>query len=248
MPDPLLNLTHKKTTSWSDDELSVAVRAYMSMLHTELKGLPYSKSAINLQLREGLLAGRTKSSVEFRMQNISAALNEMKMPIIQGYRPAQNIGSAVKAKMISLLNQNGCDALVDFVPTSDPIALALKVTALRKQKVVSIPSGSLRPPATTFTSTRYDRDPAVKAWVLTASAGACEGCGEPAPFLGQDGLPFLEVHHVMPLANLGSDTITNAVALCPNCHRRCHYSTDRDEFKLSLYDRVPRLIVEVSVE
>lgn len=248
MPDSIDPLPVKKTPSWSDAELSAAVRAYIDMLHCELTGIPYSKSAINHRLRAGVLAGRTKSSVEFRMQNISAALYELKMPIIQGYRPAQNIGSTVKAKMIALLRENGSDTLLDFVPTSDPIALDRKVAALRTQKLATIPSGATHPAAVVVTSTRYERNPAVKAWVLDVSNGACEGCGIPAPFVGQDGLPFLEVHHLMPLANRGSDTISNAVALCPNCHRRCHYSSDRDEFKLALYSRVPRLVVEVSVD
>jgi 5-methylcytosine-specific restriction protein A len=248
MPNSIHHLPVKKRTAWTETELSGAVRAYVGMLHAELTGMPYSKAAVNQQLREGPLTGRTKSSVEFRMQNISAALTELRMPIIEGYRPAQNIGSAVKAKMISLLHENGSDTLVDFVPTSDPIALALKVAALRKQKLVTTPSGEIRPAAVFVTSTRFERDPAVKAWVLNTSKGLCEGCGVPAPFTGQDGLPFLEVHHVMPLANHGSDTITNAVALCPNCHRRCHYSSDRDEFKLSLYNRISRLMIEVSID
>lgn len=248
MPDLIQHLSTRKKGSWSDAELSEAVRAYVGMLHDELNGVPYSKTAVNLQLREGALAGRTKSSVEFRMQNISAALSELKMPIIQGYRPAQNIGSAVKVKMISLLRANGSDTFADFVPTSDPISLAQRVAALRQQRPAKTPVGDMRPTATTVTSIRFERDPAVKAWVLTESNGLCEGCGAPAPFLAQDGFPFLEVHHVMPLASRGSDTITNAIALCPNCHRRCHYSSDRDEFKLNLYQRVPRLVVEVSVD
>lgn len=247
MPDSIDHPPFKKSASWTDNELSGAVRAYVGMLHAELKGISYSKSAVNQKLRDGLLHGRTKSSVEFRMQNISAALSELRMPIIQGYRPAQNIGSAVKTKMISLLKENGSDTLLHFVPTADSASLELKVTALREQKLSKVPVGARCPTAVMVMSTKFERDPAVKAWVLTESDGLCEGCGDPAPFLGRDGLPFLEVHHVMPLANQGSDTTTNAVALCPNCHRRCHYSVDRDEFKLSLYDKVARLVVEVSV-
>ena len=51
----------------------------------------------------------------------------------------------------------------------------------------------------------------------------------------------------MPLSNRGSDTPTNAAALCPNCRCHCQYhlSNDCDEFKLALYQRIPRLFVEV---
>ena len=91
------------------------------------------------------------------------------------------------------------------------------------------------------------RDPAVKRWVLDVANGVCEGCDLPAPFIGQDGYPYLEVHHVMHLGSHGSDRISNAAALCPNCHRRCHYGMDRDEFKLSLYEKIDRLMIEVPV-
>ncbi|WP_371259562.1 HNH endonuclease [Pseudomonas sp. Pf153] len=52
------------------------------------------------------------------------------------------------------------------------------------------------------------------------------------------------MHHVKHLAQQGSDSITNAVALCPNCHRRCHFASDKEAFTLSLYGKVSRLIAE----
>jgi 5-methylcytosine-specific restriction endonuclease McrA len=59
---------------------------------------------------------------------------------------------------------------------------------------------------------------------LERVGGICEGCRTPAPFLRQtDGSPYLEVHHRMPLARGGPDTIDNAQALCPNCHRQRHF-------------------------
>jgi 5-methylcytosine-specific restriction protein A len=234
-----------RTTSWTDEELMSAVQAYLRMLHAELKGEAYNKAEVNRQLRDGPLAGRTKASVEFRMQNISAALYELKMPHIAGYLPARNIGSAVKEKMVELLRRNDIRFLTAYVPTADVDALSTQVAQLRRQAFLRMPTGSTHPPLTVKTTSSYVRDPAVKAWVLKAANGMCEGCDHPAPFIGNDGLPYLEVHHVMPLARHGSDTPTNAVALCPNCHRRCHYSNDSDEFKLRLYEKIPRLKLEV---
>ncbi|WP_080666815.1 HNH endonuclease signature motif containing protein [Variovorax paradoxus] len=37
------------------------------------------------------------------------------------------------------------------------------------------------------------------------------------------GDPYLEVHHITPLALGGDDTVDNAWALCPNCHREKHF-------------------------
>lgn len=230
---------------WSDTELAVAIKAYLQMLHWELQGMPYNKAAVNRSLREGALAGRTKASIEFRMQNISAALYGLKMPYIAGYLPARNIGTTVKEKMVAMLSAQGIESLEAYVPTPDIQLLAERVSELRQRSLGAIPKGSDTPATVTTTTTTFVRDPAVKAWVLQAAKGNCEGCGANAPFQGTDGLPYLEVHHVMPLSSHGSDKTTNAVALCPNCHRRCHYSADRDEFKLALYERNARLLVEV---
>lgn len=237
--------TTTDSNAWSDVELAATIRAYLQMLHAELSGVSYNKAAVNRALRAGPLAMRTRASIEFRMQNISAALYELKMPYIAGYLPARNIGSAVKEKMVALLSAEGIESLEAYVPTPDPRMLSERVSDLRQRHLGAIPKGTHSPQIVTVTTTSYVRDPAVKAWILQAAKGHCEGCGDPAPFAGMDGLPYLEVHHVMPLSSHGSDKTTNAVALCPNCHRRCHYSEDRDEFKLMLYQQVPRLIVEV---
>ncbi len=232
-------------SDWSEVELTAAVVAYLSMLNAELDGRPYNKAQINRQLRGSELSRRSEGSVEFRMQNISAALYELKMPWIPGYKPAKNIGSAVKEKLIELLKLNGADSLSSYVPTTNPDLLSERVAELRLRGLPKIPPGRLRPPTVVTDRTSYFRDPAVKAWVLEAAGGVCEGCGSVAPFVDDREQPFLELHHVMPLASHGSDTVTNAVALCPNCHRRCHSSKDKHEFKLELYERVPRLIIEV---
>lgn len=245
MPELFPTKTTQSAGDWTDDELTAAVVAYLDMLNAELNVRPYSKAEINRQLREGPLSRRSGGSVEFRMQNISAALYELKMPWIVGYKPAKNIGTTVKEKLIELLRLNGVDSLDSFVPTVNLDVLSERVADLRRRGLTIIPRGRLRPRSVTKTNNVYFRDPAVKAWVLEACGGICEGCGSTAPFVDDEGVPFLELHHVMPLASHGSDTVTNAVALCPNCHRRCHSSSDKHEFKLALYERVKRLIVEV---
>ena len=78
----------------------------------------------------------------------------------------------------------------------------------------------------------FERNPDVVAEVQYRAKGACERCGQPAPFLrGDTGTPYLEVHHLVRLADGGEDTVENALALCPNCHRRAHFgnpaSSDR---------------------
>jgi 5-methylcytosine-specific restriction endonuclease McrA len=70
----------------------------------------------------------------------------------------------------------------------------------------------------------FDRNPDVVAEVLARADGKCELCFNPAPFYrSSDGTPYLEVHHLVRLADGGDDTIENAVAACPNCHRQQHF-------------------------
>lgn len=81
-----------------------------------------------------------------------------------------------------------------------------------------------RKPATiTITMEVFVRNADVVAEVLVRAGGKCEICHRDAPFVRGDGRPYLEVHHVVQLADGGDDTTENAVATCPNCHRREHY-------------------------
>lgn len=74
------------------------------------------------------------------------------------------------------------------------------------------------------TSVAFLRNPDVVAFVLRRANGICEDCGSPAPFHRcSDGTPYLEIHHRKRLADGGEDVVSNAVALCPNCHRRAHF-------------------------
>jgi len=129
----------------------------------------------------------------------------------------------------------------DTSPTPDIKELDRKVAKIRKRGVPKNPKGVKKPQSTYTTSRQYYRDPEIKAWLLHHANGCCEQCGEKAPFLGLDGTPYLEEHHVVLLAEGGSDRTSNAVALCPNCHRRCHLSRDREHFIESLYAKVGRL-------
>ena len=232
-----------KDGDWSVSEIKAAVDAYLKMLALELSGQKFVKTKVNLALRETALPTRTKGSVEFRMQNISTVLMKMDREFIKGYKPAKNVGSNVEQLIRAALTERGVQLGDPTAPTADEETLERRAAALQKQKRKEPPKGILKPKRVPSSSTVYVRDPEVRAWVRNDAEGHCEGCGEPAPFQ-KLGLPFLEVHHVKPLAEKGSDRITNAVALCPNCHRSCHHSDEKTEFIALLYKRVARLIPE----
>lgn len=74
----------------------------------------------------------------------------------------------------------------------------------------------------------------VKGYALLRARSKCEGCGSGAPFVDENGQGFLEVHHILRLADDGDDAPHNVAAVCPNCHRRAHYSADRGLFRTIL--------------
>ena len=69
---------------------------------------------------------------------------------------------------------------------------------------------------------RRQRNHYIVELVNRRAKGICQLCNEPAPFIRKDGTPYLEVHHIVSLAEGGEDSLTNTVALCPNCHRKMH--------------------------
>lgn len=80
-------------TDWNDEELDFIVADYFSMLHSELNGAEYNKSAHRRSLIA--LIGRTEGSVERKHQNISAVLNELALPTISGYKPLPNFQKSI---------------------------------------------------------------------------------------------------------------------------------------------------------
>ncbi|WP_366523530.1 HNH endonuclease signature motif containing protein [uncultured Sulfitobacter sp.] len=103
------------------------------------------------------------------------------------------------------------------------------------------PEGSNTVEKTSASLQRFIRDPDVVAWVQLRADGKCEACEKPAPFKRDVGSGFLEVHHVKTLASGGPDTVDNAIACCPNCHRELHYGKNRGTMKRDLFSRVHRL-------
>lgn len=98
---------------------------------------------------------------------------------------------------------------------------ALRDTSARRTRLASAPKKPILRLAPTWV---FVRNADVVAEVLHRSKGRCEVCHKPAPFVrASDGSPYLEVHHRVRLADQGDDTVENAIALCPNCHRKEHY-------------------------
>jgi hypothetical protein len=75
----------KEGPDWTADEVAVLVGSYFLMLAEERAGREYNKS----EYRRSVIAaiGRKPGSIERKLQNVSAVLDEIGIPWIQGYKP-----------------------------------------------------------------------------------------------------------------------------------------------------------------
>lgn len=90
---------------WSDNEVRVVVADYFDMLRAELEGGVYSKTEHRNAISPQIPA-RSKGSIEFKHQNVSAVLVEFGLPYINGYKPRGNYQSLLADVVESYLEEN----------------------------------------------------------------------------------------------------------------------------------------------
>ncbi len=74
--------------AWTDDENDLIVADYFAMLADDVVGRLYNKAAHNRELQAQI--GRSRASLEYKHQNISAVLMGLGETWIPGYKPAFN--------------------------------------------------------------------------------------------------------------------------------------------------------------
>ena len=114
--------------AWTPAEQAALIAAYNAMHRADTAGQKYSKAAINRYLRgdfgpadksfskdsdntagcspdlllyQGILAARSRGSVEAKLMNISGAREVLRLPILAGYKPAPNF----QQSLIALVQQ-----------------------------------------------------------------------------------------------------------------------------------------------
>lgn len=69
--------------SWSAEENRALADAYLEMLEDLMSGKDVVKSDVRNSLMQGILFARSKGSIEFKMQNASAALFDANYPWVE---------------------------------------------------------------------------------------------------------------------------------------------------------------------
>jgi len=94
---------------WSASENEIIVRNYLDLLAVEQRGERTNKAANNRNL-QGLLPGRSRGSIEYKLQNISAVLDSLERPWIAGYKPALNIQQSLIDAVTKVLSADQDEA------------------------------------------------------------------------------------------------------------------------------------------
>lgn len=129
------------------------------------------------------------------------------------------------------------EILPDFadVIRNEAIQLDRAKSLTNKERLEELKKASKKPTQIIVQQAVFVRNQLVVVEVLLRANGHCEQCKKPAPFLrDSDNTPYLEVHHIVRLADGGDDTVDNAIALCPNCHRKAHYGQKNEHTTLGL--------------
>jgi hypothetical protein len=116
---------------WSREEVDLVVADYFEMLRLESAQQAFNKKAHNRALRQ-YLRSRSSASIELKHQNISAALDELDLPFIQGYKPRSNMQSMLREAVQAYIRDNS-DSLarsLDELQASMPTGRQPYVAAL----------------------------------------------------------------------------------------------------------------------
>lgn len=98
------------------------------------------------------------------------------------------------------------------------------INSNHEERLARIENANKLPETIKIISKGFYRNPDIIVEVLFRANGICENCNKFAPFIrAKDNSPYLEIHHKVPLSEGGEDSIENAIAVCPNCHRKFHF-------------------------
>ena len=161
--------------------------------------------------------GETRDAIIFHLDIINIIDTDINLRVIHDVVEAPK-AFYITNYMVKPSKGKSLEQLRDIALSETPIQ------ATTKEKIQSI---------------KYRSD-AIRLYAKKRACGKCEGCNELAPFETKSG-PYLEVHHLIRLADGGPDKPENVIALCPTCHRRAHYSINYLDFNNELIIKVSNI-------
>jgi hypothetical protein len=90
---------------WQPGEIDVLVAAYLDLLASEIRGQRRVKADVVRDLAS-VLSVRTPGSIERKMQNVSAVLDELGLEWIEGYKPMSHYQKSLRGAVQDALRRN----------------------------------------------------------------------------------------------------------------------------------------------
>ena len=175
---------------WSAQELDAIVADYFDMLETERVGGSVVKARHNRALRN--LIDRSRGSIEYKHQNISAVLAELGLSYIKGYKPMVNYQRAL------------LEAIEARIDRSDIQDRVVEVNVIRDAPPQALVYG--RPPP--MSARPYAANPEIKRLVRKFDPAKRDAR---ARELGEAGESFLYQAEQDRLSSLGRDDLAGKV-------------------------------------
>lgn len=181
-------------TIWTIEENDAIVADYFGMLMQDLSGETYNKAEHNRNLQEKI--GRTRGSIEYKHQNISAVLLALGEAWIPGYKPAGNFQLSL-IDAIQRWFKNNPNYWKTSV-TSDH--LTYKPSSLLTLQIEPPPAPGLSPP------TQFDQ-----IWAPIAHKFDIEERHKRNRILGRAGEKCVLHHEKIRLENIGRSDLARKV-------------------------------------
>ena len=182
---------------------------------------------INRNILDNLLPHNdAPSDYRDNVRNTKSYLNPRGTVWKQGYLMCENatwdeLTDKIGNVIMAVAAAHGCD--VGQIRNVEA-TVARSLRDLQFNRLQRIAVANKIPVSRLVQTTVFDRNQDIIDETLFRANGICERCNCKAPFCrASDNTPYLEVHHKKQLSHGGEDSLENAIALCPNCHREVHY-------------------------
>ena len=240
----LSKIWQRTGVDWSRSEVIAALKLY-----SELWDQPLSKNIDSPIEKLAQVIGRVPTGVYNKLMNFRSLDPRVEAAGLSGGSKVDRsvwdefFDSNSKKFRIDLLNFEN-DRLWSHSSTADDLPqITLESEVLRLEntsidqliKTYQTRLGDKKPARKSVTNFVFDRDPLVVAIARKRAKNICEipNCKSESITLSS-GEKYIEVHHILPLAMGGEDTIENVACLCPNHHREIHLGKHSEELKNSL--------------
>jgi hypothetical protein len=129
---------------WNRAEIDVLVEAYMAMRRAEFLGQRPIKAHVVRDLRQ-LLPARSERSIDYKLQNVSAVLDENNEIWISGYKPAAHYQRELATATLEALGRGHRMREVAEEYASSPVVAPSRTHLATGDVEVAVPSSTGRP-------------------------------------------------------------------------------------------------------